>query len=287
MSWKKEGEKDSIKAIHAALDHGINWIDTAPLYGFGRSEEIINRALRELNKKPLIFTKCGFRWNDNKDFTSNLTAKSIREEVEMSLKRLGLDVIDLYQIHWPNPEEQIEEAWETMSKLTIEGKIRYIGVSNHNVMQMNKLALIAPITSLQLPYNAITRTVEEEILPYCSKQGIGTIVYSPMASGLLTGKMTRKRIRNLPANDLRKNNEKFNEPNLSKNIEMKRLMGEIAKAKGCNTAEIAIAWTLKNPSIIGAIVGARNKYQVLSIIKGAEIEIEDTDMKRISEIYQS
>lgn len=287
LSWEESDDIESIKAIHAAIDQGINWIDTAPLYGFGRSEEIINLALKQIEKKPLIFTKCGFRWNKNREFVPNLTAKSVREEVEMSLKRLCTEVIDLYQIHWPDPDEYIEEAWETMSTLIQEGKIRYIGVSNHNTVQMDKLSRIAPITSLQPQYNAITRSVEDKVLPYCLETGIGTIIYSPMASGLLTGKMTRERIVNMGNDDLRKNNKRFNEPNLSQNIRVIKIMDEIAKEKECNTAEVAIAWTLKNPAVTGAIVGARNSSQVMGIIKGAEIELVDTDLKRISDTFSN
>lgn len=287
LSWDNEEEQNSINAIQTAVDHGINWIDTAPLYGYGRSEVTICKALKQIHNKPLIFTKCGFRWDGNKEYTPKLTAQSVQEEVEMSLKRLNIDVIDLYQIHFPRPDEYIEEAWETMSELIKEGKIRYIGVSNHNVEQMDRLLKIAPITSHQLQYNAISCWAEREVLPYCLEKGIGVIAYSPMASGLLTGKMNRERIANMDANDLRKKDRRYNEPNLSKNYEIVKIIGKIAEEKNCKSTEVAIAWTLNNSSVTGAIVGVRNPSQVMGILKGAEVELTDTDMKRISDLFYS
>ena len=281
-SWNQHEEAESIRAIQEAVELGVNWIDTSPFYGFGRSEELIGKTLKLLSKKPFVFTKCGIRWNENSEIVPNLTVESVREEVEMSLKRLCIEEIDLYQIHWPKPEEYIEEAWETMSTLIREGKIRYIGVSNLNTDQMDRLSRIAPITSLQPQYNAITRSVENDILPYCLKSGIGVIVYSPMASGLLTGKMTRGRIANMESDDLRRDNWKFKEPDLSKNLKITDMMEEIANEKGCNTAEVAIAWTLKNPSVTGAIAGMRNRSQVADIINCTEIELSDNDMNRIA-----
>ena len=279
--WGAQDDQASIRTIHAALDAGVNWIDTAPVYGCGHSEAVIGRALKETTNKPFIFTKCGSRWNEKRDIVSILTPVSIREEVEHSLMRLGVETIDLYQIHWPNPTEEIEEAFATMADLVKEGKVSYLGVSNFSVDQMDRIRKIAPLTSLQPPYNAVNREAEVTVLPYCLENGIGSIVYSPMGSGLLTGKMTRERILNLGKDDWRSDSVQFQEPALTKNLRIAEEMSRIARDKGCHTTEVAIAWALHNPSVSAAIVGMRSEKQLQGVIRGGEIGLTDEDMTRI------
>jgi aryl-alcohol dehydrogenase-like predicted oxidoreductase len=281
--WGDQDDNESIAAIQHALDSGINWIDTAAVYGLGHSEEVVAKALKGRVSRPYIFTKCSLVWGDDRKIVNNMKADSVRQEVEDSLRRLQVDVIDLYQIHWPNPDPQIEEGWAEMAKLQQEGKLRWIGVSNFDVEQMKRAQSIAPITSLQPPYSMIKRDVEKEILPYCLQQGIGVIVYSPMQAGLLTGAMTRERAANLPDNDWRKSDEEFTEPRLSRNLQLVDIVKDIANQHGCTPAEVAIAWTLKNPAVTAAIVGARRPDQIDGFIRAAEVELTDADMARIDE----
>ena len=259
-AWGPQEDDDSIAAIRRALDQGINWIDTAAVYGLGHSEEVVGKALDGLAEKPLVFTKCSMLWDDNRKIVQSM--KSIRKEAEDSLRRLKLDVIDLYQIHWPVPDEEVEEGWTAMAELQREGKVRWIGVSNFSVAQMQRAQTIAPITSLQPPYSIINRSIETEILPFCQEQGIGVINYSPMQSGLLTGKMTAERIANMPADDFRKNTKQFQEPRLSRNLDLAALLGEIGSRHGVTAGVVAIAWTLHHPAVTAAIVGGRSAEQV-------------------------
>jgi aryl-alcohol dehydrogenase-like predicted oxidoreductase len=220
FSWGQQDDQESIAAIHAALDRGINWIDTAAVYGLGHSEEVVARALQDRSAKPYVFTKCERIWNERGEIAKSLKEPSIRKEVEASLRRLNVDVIDLYQIHWPEPDEEIEEGWTAMAKLKQEGKVRHIGVSNFNADQMKRAQAIAPITSLQPPYSLISPEIEDSILPYAQANNIGVIVYSPMKSGLLSGAMTRERVAALPADDFRRRVPNFQEPFLSRNLEL-------------------------------------------------------------------
>jgi aryl-alcohol dehydrogenase-like predicted oxidoreductase len=281
FAWGAQDDNDSVAAIHAALDHGINWIDTAPVYGLGHSEEVVARALAGRPKRPYVFTKCERIWNAERQIQKSLKADSIRRECEASLRRLKLDVIDLYQIHWPEPEEDIEEGWQALVRLKEEGKVRWIGVSNFNAEQMQRVQRIAPITSLQPPYSLINRTAEESILPYAGDNNIGVIVYSPMGSGLLTGAMTRERIAALPADDWRTRNPRFQEPQLTRNLQLAELLREIGQRHGRTAGEVAIAWTLANPNVTGAIVGARNAKQVHGIAGAAALELSDDDLAAI------
>src|SRR5579885_1674975 len=253
FAWGPQDDEESIAAIHAALDGGVNWIDTAAVYGLGHSEEVVARALQGRSNKPYVFTKCERNWNEDRQIYKCLKADSIRRECEASLRRLKVDVIDLYQIHWPEPDEDIEEGWTTLAKLREEGKVRWIGVSNFNVAQMERCRRIAPITSLQPPYSAISPEVENEILPYCQQHGIGVIVYSPMKSGLLSGKMTRERIANFPPDDFRRKALNFQEPHLTRNLELQDLMKQIGARHGRTAGEVAIAWTLRHPAVTAAI----------------------------------
>lgn len=283
FGWGAQDDKESIAAIHRALELGVNWIDTAAIYGLGHSEEIVGRAVKEWSgaDRPYIFTKCSRVWNKQKAISANLEPRSIRNEVEQSLRRLQVDVIDLYQMHWPEPDADIEEGWGAMAKLKAEGKVRHIGVSNFNVSQMERIQQIAPIESLQPPYSLIRSEVERDILPYCQQHNIGVIVYSPMQSGLLTGKMSRERIASMPEDDWRKKNTEFQEPRLSRNLALVDVLNEIGFPHNMSPGEVAIAWTLRNPAVTGAIVGGRNPQQVEEVVNAAEFRLSDSELDQI------
>lgn len=288
FAWGAQDDGESVGAIHRALDLGVNWIDTAAIYGLGHSEEVIARALREHSgARPYIFTKAGLRWDKNGTTQKVFQTESIRKEVEDSLRRLHIDVIDLYQIHWPPESDtpELEEAWSTMADLKKEGKVRWIGVSNFNVQQLRRAKKIAPITSLQPPYSLIHRDVEEDILPYCLREGIGVIVYSPMASGMLTGAMTRERISRLPKDDWRSSHPDFQEPQLSRNLALVEKLTEIANRHGRTAGEIAIAWTLRHPAVTAAIVGARNARQANGVMRAGELRLSDKEVNEIEDTY--
>jgi aryl-alcohol dehydrogenase-like predicted oxidoreductase len=263
---------------------GVNWIDTAAVYGLGHSEEVVARALKAWSgPRPYVFTKCGRLWDEQGNVRGGLGADSIRREIEDSLRRLNVEVIDLYQIHWPpNPDSpQLEEGWATLAELKRQGKVRWIGVSNFNAAQLKRAQAIAPVTSLQPPYSLIHREVEPETLPYCRQEGIGVIVYSPMASGLLTGAMTRERAAKLPQDDWRRANPNFNEPKLSRNLALAERLREIGKRHGRSPGEVAIAWTLRNPAVTGAIVGARNASQAEGVMRAGELALSEEDVNEI------
>jgi len=269
FSWSHQDDRISERAIHAALDAGMNWIDTAAVYGLGHSEEVVAAAVKSYpGPKPYVFTKCERSWDENRQIVKVLKGDSIRRECENSLKRLQVETIDLYQIHWPEPDEDIEEGWETLAALRKEGKVRWIGVSNFNVAQMRRIAPIAPITSLQPPYSMVRREIEGEILPYVLAHNIGVLAYSPMGSGLLTGTMTRERLAKLPTDDWRPRSPHFQEPLLTRNLKIAAKVVEIADREGRTPGEIAIAWVLKNAAVTGAIVGIRTPEQVAGIAGG-------------------
>jgi aryl-alcohol dehydrogenase-like predicted oxidoreductase len=285
FAWGPQDDAESISAIHAALDHGVNWIDTAAVYGLGHSEEVVARALEGRSNRPYVFTKCERVWNEKREIQKVLKRDSIRRECEDSLRRLKVDVIDLYQIHWPEPDEDVEEGWETLAKLKEEGKVRWIGVSNFNVAQLERCRKIAPITSLQPPYSAVSPEIREAQLPYCLQHGIGVIVYSPMKSGLLTGKMTRERVAALPEDDFRRRAPAFQEPQLTRNLALAALMKEIGARHGRSAGEVAIAWTLRHPAVTAAIVGMRSAEQAAGVVGALEFqltldEISEIDMAR-------
>ncbi|UBF25850.1 aldo/keto reductase [Kovacikia minuta CCNUW1] len=281
FGWGHQEDEDSIAAIQRALELGINWIDTAAIYGLGHSEEVVAQALKGRSDRPYIFTKCSLIWDDKGEMGHSLKADSIRREVEDSLRRLQVETIDLYQIHWPNPDAEIEEGWTTLSKLKAEGKVRYIGVSNFNVAQLKRAEAIAPVTSLQPPYSLIKRDVEAEILPYCQERNIGVIVYAPMQSGLLTGAMTAERAANLSDTDWRKRNSEFQEPRLSRNLNLVELLKQIGEQHGRSPGEVAIAWTLRHPAVTAAIVGGRNAHQVEGTIGAAEFRLNAEEIGKI------
>jgi len=287
FGWGDQDDNDSIAAIKRALDLGINWIDTAAAYGHGHSEEIIARALKGRVDKPYVFTKCSRVWDEGEHGVhASLKAQSVRRELENSLRRLQVDVIDLYQMHWPQPDEDVEEGWQAMADLQKEGKVRYIGVSNFNVSQMRRIQSIAPISTLQPPYSLVRRDIEREILPFCQEHSIGVIVYSPMQSGLLSGLMTRERIAALPENDWRRNSEEFQEPRLSRNLALVDKLRDIAMLYNRTPAEAAIAWTLANPAVSGAIVGARSPSQVDTIVGSAEFRLNEHELGEIEEFFK-
>ena len=280
FAWGPQDDNESIEAIHRALELGVNWIDTAAVYGLGHSEEVLGKALKSASQKPYVFTKCSMVWDETREIKRSL--KQIRREVEESLKRLQVETIDLYQIHWPNPDEEIEEGWATMADLKSEGKVRWIGVSNFSVAQMERALKIAPITSLQPPYSMINRSIEAEILPFCEKNGIGIINYSPMQSGLLTGAMTKERAAAFPKDDFRRNAKAFQQPQLDRNLKLAEFLGEIAGRHGVSAGVVAIAWTLAKPGITAAIVGGRSAKQVDGVILATEFRLTEQEVTEIN-----
>jgi aryl-alcohol dehydrogenase-like predicted oxidoreductase len=285
FGWGEQDDKASITAIHRALELGVNWIDTAAVYGMGHSEEVVAAALKSWSgPRPYVFTKCGLLWNDEGYVHRNLKANSIRHECENSLRRLKIDRIDLYQIHWPS--EDLEKGWGEMAKLQKEGKVRWIGVSNFDASQMRRARKIAPITSLQPPYSLIRREVEAENIPYCYSQGIGVIVYSPMQSGLLTGAMTRERIAKLPDSDWRSRDPEFLEPKLSKNLALVERLRRVGQRYGRPPGQVAVAWVLRHPAVTAAIVGARSPQQVEQNAGAADLQLTEQDVAEIEGVNE-
>ena len=291
FGWGPQDDTQSIDAIRAGLDLGINWIDTAAAYGLGHSETVVGRAVRGFERRPYIFTKCSLVWDASGKISHNLQAASVRRECEASLGRLGVDAIDLYQIHWPAwkgaPESaspgSIEEAVGELAKLKDEGKIRNIGVSNFNVQQMQRAQQLAPIASLQPPYSLVATDVDADILPYARSQRIGVIIYSPMGSGLLTGAMTRERIASMPEDDWRKRNPNFQEPLLSRNLQLVERLRSVGRRRAASPGEIAIAWTLANPAVTAAIVGVRSRQQAEGVVGAADIELTTAEITEIED----
>jgi aryl-alcohol dehydrogenase-like predicted oxidoreductase len=289
FGWGPQDDAESLAAIRAALDRGINWIDTAAAYGLGHSETVVGKAVKELSNRPYIFTKCSLVWDKSGTISHNLQAASIRREAESSLKRLGIESIDLYQIHWPAwkgaPESaspgSIEEAVGEMAKLKREGKIRNIGVSNFDAQQMQRALNVAPIASLQPQYSLVATEIESSILPFALKHKLGVIVYSPMASGLLSGAMTRERIAAFPDDDWRKNSPNFQEPLLSRNLRLVETLRSVGKRYNATPGEVAIAWTLRNPAVTGAIVGVRSAQQAIGVAGAGDIKLDNNDMSEI------
>lgn len=282
FGWGEQDDRDSIAAIRAGLDAGFNWIDTAAVYGLGHSEEVVAKALDGVSKKPYVFTKCERRWGADRKIFPSLKADSVRQECEDSLRRLKVDTIDLYQVHWPQPDEDIEEGWTELARLKEEGKIRWVGVSNFNVAQMKRALTIAPITSLQPPYSLLVRDSEKEILPFARENNIGVIVYSPMRAGLLAGKMTHERALNLPKDDWRSRNPDFQEPKLSRNLLLVELLRNIGARHDRTPGEVALAWALHNPAVTGAIVGLRRADQVQGVAGALAFRLSDAEVEEIA-----
>jgi aryl-alcohol dehydrogenase-like predicted oxidoreductase len=280
-SWGNQEDEDSLAAIRHALELGVNWIDTAAHYGFGHSEEVVGRALADLDERPYVFTKGGQPEGPGHTTLHSLRRDSLRRELEGSLSRLGLDAVDLYQIHWPIPDEEIEEGWRTLAELRDEGLVRHIGVSNFDVDQLRRVQQIAPVETLQPPYSLVAREAEDEILPFAERDGIGVIVYSPMGSGLLTGTMTRERIVALPDDDWRRHNPRFRDPELSRSLALVERLQAVAERLGTTPGAVAVAWTLRNPAVDGAIVGFRRPDQVGPIVGAANLELSEDDVATI------
>jgi aryl-alcohol dehydrogenase-like predicted oxidoreductase len=281
FAWGPQDDDESIAAIQYALDHGVNWIDTAAVYGLGHSEEVVAKAIAGRSPKPYVFTKCERTWNEKGEIKGVLKADSIKRECEASLRRLKTDTIDLYQIHWPEPNEDVEEAWGALNDLKKQGKVRWIGVSNFSVSHLERCLAIGPVTSLQPPYSAISPEVETDILPFCLKHNIGVIVYSPMKSGLLTGTMTKDRVENFPQDDFRKRALNFQEPHLSRNLALADLMKQIGARHGRSAGEVAIAWTLRNPAVTGAIVGMRSAEQAKGVLGAMDFRLSAEEIDQI------
>jgi aryl-alcohol dehydrogenase-like predicted oxidoreductase len=282
FGWGPQDDLESVAAIHAAVDAGWNWIDTAAIYGLGHSEEVVGRALAGLAHRPHVFTKCAMVWDEAGKISNRLKRDSVARECEASLRRLNVDVIDLYQIHWPNPAEDIEEGWEALVRLRAEGKIRWAGVCNFNVEQLKRISPLGAVTSLQPPYSIISPEVGAELLPHCQAENMGVIVYSPMKSGLLTGKMTAERVKAMPEDDFRKRAVQFQEPKLGRNLQLAELLREIGARRGRNPGEVAIAWCLRNPAVTGAIVGVRSAEQLRGVA-GANFRLSDQEADQISQ----
>ena len=289
FSWGPQDDGESIRAIHRALDLGINWIDTAAVYGLGHSEEVVAAALKDRRDRPYVFTKCSLVWDEARQIRHSLKAASIRREAEASLRRLRVDAIDLYQIHWPaqpadGPSPDVEEGWQTLIDLKREGKVRHIGVSNFNVGHLERAGALAPVGSLQPPYSMVRRGIEREILPYCSRHNIGVLAYSPMVSGLLGGTMTRERIAAMPQDDWRKTqNRDFQEPQLTRNLKLVERLRDIGRRHGRSPGEVAIAWTLRHPAVTAAIVGARSAAQVDGFIGAADFRLSPGELAEIDQ----
>jgi aryl-alcohol dehydrogenase-like predicted oxidoreductase len=287
FSWGPQDERESIDTIHRALDLGINWIDTAPVYGHGASEQVVGRAIAGRRDEVIIATKCGLLWDPGEwDSHADLKAESIRREAEASLRRLNVDAINLYQVHWPNPDEDIEEAWGAIAGLVQEGKVRYAGASNFSVEQLRRVQAIHPVASLQPPYSMLRRGVEAELLTYCAAQGIGVIPYSPMQSGLLTGKYTRQRIAELAPNDWRRRGSDFTEPRLGANLALVDELRRIADAHGQTAAQLAVAWVLRRQEVTSAIVGARRPAQIEALVPGSEWELSGEVLAEIDALLK-
>ncbi len=285
-SWGPQDDENSISTIIAAIEKGINWIDTAAVYGLGHSEEVVGRAVKELKPKPIIATKCGITWDSSGNINRSVDRKVVRADIEASLRRLDLEPIDLYQIHWNFPDEKIEESWEEMAKLVEEGKVRHIGVSNYTVSQLERISRIYPVASLQPPYSMLRRDIEEDLLEYCGRNNIGVICYSPMQKGLLTGKFSAERVANLAEDDHRRNDPNFGGQKLKENLELVEKLRPIAERNGKTPAQLAIAWVLRREEVTAAIVGARKKEQIAETVLAGDWIIGEEDLREIEEILK-
>ncbi|NLH44506.1 MAG: aldo/keto reductase [Planctomycetes bacterium] len=282
--WGPQDDEEAVGAILEALDQGVNWIDTAPAYGLGHSEELVGRALRQTRHKPYIATKCGILWNERKEKVVHLKRDSIRRECHDSLRRLGVERIDLYQMHWPDPDPDIEEAWEEMARLQKEGKVRWIGVSNFSVAQMERVAKIHTISSLQPPYSMLRRDAERELLGYCAKHGIGVVVYSPMQRGLLTGRFDYERLAALAPDDHRRRVADFQEPQFSATMELVEGLRKIAQRNRRTVAQLAVSWVLRRPEVTAAIVGARRPGQIVETAPASDWNLGKEETEEIEKL---
>lgn len=288
FGWGDQDDDASIASVHQALDAGVNWIDTAAIYGHGHAERVVGKAIQDRRDDVLIATKCGRVWEgESREISKSLRRESVHREVDVSLQRLGIDCIDLYQIHWPEPDEEIEEGWGAVAELVEAGKIRYAGVSNFNMEQLKRIQPIHPVTSLQPPYSMLRREVEEEILPYCRENQIGIVAYSPMQAGLLTGRFSKERVQNLPANDWRKANPFFTSPQLEANLSIIERLRSVAAQMEITLPQLALAWVLRRSEMTAAIAGARRPEQILETVKAGEIVIHDELLLKIEHILSA
>ena len=285
FGWGDQDESSAIGAIVRAIELGINWIDTAAIYGEGRSESLVAKAMEAIPvaDRPIVATKCGRVALGNGEIGKCLRRDSVIAECEASLRRLKTDCLDWYQMHWPEPDDEIEEGWQTLVELKQQGKVRHIGVSNHSVSQMVRLQAIHPITSLQPPYSMIARDIESEILPFCGQQNIGIVCYSPMGKGLLTGKFTAERVAALSSNDHRSKDPRFHSPQLEVNLEFVSKLTALAKLLGWSVTDVAIAWTLRRPELTSAIVGARSPQQIEQTVTAGDRALEAASIQVISD----
>ena len=285
FGWGQQDESDAIAGIVKAVDLGVNWIDTAAVYGAGQSEILVGKALKEIseNDRPIVATKCGRINHADGSVFGRINRESIFAECDASLKRLGIDCIDLYQLHWPDPDPEIEEAWRAMSELVDQGKVKQIGVSNHNVEQMQRLLPIHEIASLQPPYNMLNRSIEDSILPFCESENIGVICYSPMGKGLLTGKFDLARAQSLDSNDHRTRDPKFASPQLEINLKLVETIRKIADNHNRPLAQLSVAWALRNEVVTSAIVGVRRPDQIEEIVEAANWELTDDENAMIDQ----
>lgn len=286
FGWGPQNDEDSVAAIITALESGVNWIDTAPAYGCGHAEVVVGRVLKEMGERPIVASKCGILWNDKREKVTCLKKDSVIGECEASLKRLGVDVIDLYQMHWPDPDEQLEEGWDAMVRLQEQGKVRYIGVSNFSLRQLKRAETIAKPVSLQPPYSMIRRDAETMLLPYCKKNDMGVVVYSPMQKGLLTGKYTAEKVAELAADDHRHRDPNFHGERLEANMRLVEGITEIAQRQGKTSGQLAIAWVLRREEVTAAIVGARSKKQIEETVQAGEWELAAEDIAEIDGLIE-
>jgi aryl-alcohol dehydrogenase-like predicted oxidoreductase len=276
--WGRQDDEDSIAAIHRALELGVDWIDTAAQYGFGHSEEVVGRALDGLATRPSVFTKAGQPEGPGRTTLQTLRRDSLRRELEASLERLRTDVLDLWQIHFPIPDEEIEEGWSAFAESKEEGLVRHIGVCNFGIEQLRRAQAIAPVETLQVNYSLVARDIEGEILPFAEREGIGVIAYSPMGSGLLAGSMTPDRVERLPDDDWRKRDARFRDP---QNFAAAGRVAAVAERHEVAPGAVAVAWTLRNPAVDGAIVGFRHPDQVDPILSALELELTEEDVAEL------
>jgi len=287
FGWGPQDDGDSIATIHRALELGINWIDTAPIYGLGHSEEVIAAALKSIRERPVVATKCGRRWDKAGNPYGDLKRASVLREIDESLVRLGVEYIDLYQLHWPIPDEEIEEAWGAMAEGVRSGKVRYLGACNVTIPQLERIIPIHPVASLQPPYSMLMRAVESDLLPFCLDKHIGVISYSPMQKGIFSEKFSRTFVETLAVSDHRRNDRNFQEPLLTKNLDLVKALKGFAHDRDKTVSQLAIAWVLRRSEVTAAIVGARKPSQIEETVGASLWELTDDEIGQIQWILDS
>lgn len=288
FGWGDQDDTESVRAIRAGLDAGINWIDTAAVYGHGRAERVVGQAIAGRRDEVIVATKCGRVWEgDSREIGKSLRRASVLAECDASLRRLGVDVIDLYQIHWPEPDEEVEEGWAAVAELVAAGKVRFAGVCNFSVGQLERAQAIHPVTSLQPPYSMLKRDIEAELVPWCERHNVGILAYSPMQAGLLTGAFTRERALALSDDDWRSRNPFFQEPQLSANLRVVDGLRPIAARLGLSVAQLALAWVLRLPTVTSAIAGARRPEQIQETVRAGNVSLDSGVVDEIETLLQT